>query len=67
MIPAFNSSITCSFMASCFVSPKWRLACTTGFASSETFSRCSAMCRETPTISASVQANTSMFSNNSFF
>ncbi|KAJ0548436.1 hypothetical protein HanIR_Chr08g0383771 [Helianthus annuus] len=66
MMPAFNSSITCSFMASCFISPKWRLACTTGFASSETFNRCSAMCRGTPNISASVQENTSIFSCNNF-
>ncbi|MFS7890205.1 hypothetical protein Hanom_Chr00s000008g01616011 [Helianthus anomalus] len=66
MIHAFSSSSTCSFMTSCFMSPKCRLACTTGFASSETFRRCSAMCRGTPTISAGVQANTSMFSCSNF-
>ncbi|MFS8001941.1 hypothetical protein Hanom_Chr13g01196221 [Helianthus anomalus] len=66
MMPAFSNSSTCSFMAACFISPKWRLACTTGFASSETFRRCSATCRGTPTMSAGVQANTSMFSCNNF-
>ncbi|MFS7908477.1 hypothetical protein Hanom_Chr01g00083581 [Helianthus anomalus] len=53
-------------MASCLTSPRWRLACTTGFASSEIFRRCSAMCRGTPTISAGVQANTPMFSCSNF-
>ncbi|KAJ0704594.1 hypothetical protein HanPI659440_Chr14g0564391 [Helianthus annuus] len=67
MIPAFSSSNTCSFIASCLMSPRCRLACTTGFASSETFSRCSAICRGTPTISAGVQANTSMLSCSNFF
>ncbi|MFS7954135.1 hypothetical protein Hanom_Chr07g00626741 [Helianthus anomalus] len=66
-IPALSSSHTCSFIAFVLSAPRLRLLWIFGSTDGYVFKQCSIMLRGTPVMSAGVQANISMFRNNSCF